>query len=414
MSFRVFPLAALLLIHGELCAKPVAENAGFTPRLIIYLATGPANSCGHGCDRWIAVEGNVDQGAAARIRRFLRDVKDKQRPIYFHSPGGSVEQAFMIGRLLRSRKAVARVGRTIVSACGAGTQTDDACLKIKTGGGEVHAEVVTRNAMCNSACGYLFLGATTREVAPDAGMAVHNSKFTLVVHGHPPPQLVAAATSRGLARADRERTTFVEAMGISHELIDLIRTVKFENARPLTRSELYRFGIDTRTIVETAWTLEAAARPYVRKIALAKRVEEASFRTMEWRLYCENRDRGRLTFIREFDKGTAGLNSVIVMAGSETPVSFGGFPMRAGTYEAWSGTITSDAMKAVLTASHLQVGEGTLAPDGKTNREFFDIDARGLEPTWTQLVASCPVAPNSVQPAKASPDLHFRPGAAMK
>ena len=36
--------------------------------------------------------------------------------------------------------------------------------------------------MCNSACGYLFLGAT-REVAPDAVVAVHNSKLTLVVRG---------------------------------------------------------------------------------------------------------------------------------------------------------------------------------------------------------------------------------------
>jgi hypothetical protein len=366
MMFRVLLLASLLLIQGGLHAKPLSENVWFAPKLIIYLARGPANSCGPGCDRWIAVEGNVDQGAAARIRRFLRDVKDTQLPIYFHSPGGSVEQAFMIGRLLRSRKAVARVGRTIVAACGAGTQVDDACLKIKTGGGEVQAEIVTYRAMCNSACGYLFLGATMREVAPDAAMAVHNSKFTLLVHGHAPAQVIAALTDRGIARADRERTLFVEAMGISHDLIDLIRTVKFENAHLLTRSELYRFGIDMRSIAETAWTMEPSARPYIRKIALAKKDDGASFRAMEWRLFCENRDRARLMFIREFDKGAAGLNSVVVLAGSEKPVAFGNFPARIGTYEAWSGTIASTAMKAVLAAPHLQVGEGTLTPDGKT------------------------------------------------
>ena len=64
-------------------------------------------------------------------------MKDTQRPIYFHSPGGSVEQAYAIGRLLRSRKAIARVGRTIVTGCAAGSQIDEACLKIKTAGGEV-------------------------------------------------------------------------------------------------------------------------------------------------------------------------------------------------------------------------------------------------------------------------------------
>ncbi len=405
MMFRALFLAILLLVHGELRAKSLPQDTGFAPSLIVYLAKGPANSCGPGCDRWIAVEGNVDRNAAPRIRRFLQDVKDTQRPIYFHSPGGSVEQAFMIGRLLRSRKAVVRVGRTMVAACGAGAQVDDPCLKIKTGGGEVQAEIVTRRAECNSACVYLFLGATTREVAPDAAMAVHNSKFTLVVHGHPPPELIAAATDRGLARADRERTTFVAAMGISHELIDLIKTVKFENAHVLTRPELYRFGIDTRPIAETAWTLETESRPYIRKVALAKKEDGAVFRTMEWRLFCENKDRARLMFAREFDKGAAGMNSVVMMAGSERPVAFGIFPARIGAYEAWSGTIASTAMKAVLAAPHLQMGEGRLMPDGKTDQEIFEIDTRGLESAWMQLFASCPAAPDNTRPAVASPGL---------
>ena len=50
------------------------------------------------------------------------------------------------------------------------------------------------------------------------------------------------------------------------------------------------------------WTLEAAARPYVRKIAAAKQDDGASFRTMEWRLFCENKDRARLMFVRESDQ----------------------------------------------------------------------------------------------------------------
>lgn len=183
MMFRFFLLAALLLTSGELHAQTAAEKAGFAPRLLIYNARGPANSCGAGCDRWIAIEGQVDAGAASRVARFLRDAKDVTRPIYFHSPGGSVRPSYAIARMLRGRKAVGRIGRTIATACAPGTQVDAACLKIKTAGGEVEAELTTRNAMCNSACGYLFLGATTREVAPDAVVAVHNSKLTLVVRG---------------------------------------------------------------------------------------------------------------------------------------------------------------------------------------------------------------------------------------
>jgi hypothetical protein len=193
-------------------------------------------------------------------------------------------------------------------------------------------------------------------------------------------------------------------MGISHELVDLIKTVKFENAHVLTRPELYHFGIDTRSIAETAWTLEAEARPYIRKVALAKKDDGVAFRTMEWRLFCENKDRARLMFARELDKGTADTNSMVMMAGSEKPVAFRTFPARMGTFEAWSGTIASTAMKAVLAAPHLQMGEGRLMPDGKTSQAIFEIDTRGLESAWMQIFASCPAAPDSAKPAVASPD----------
>jgi hypothetical protein len=414
MIFRAVCLAALLVFHGLAVdglarAEPLPASPGFAPKLIIYLARGPANSCGPGCDHWIAVEGTVDHGAATRIARFLRGVKDKDLPIYFHSPGGVVEPSYVIGRLLRSRKMVARVGRTIVTACAAGTQVDDACLKIKTGGGEVEAEISTYHAMCNSACSYLFLGATTREVAPDAALAVHSSKLTLVVRGHPPPQVVADFRAKSMAKADQERASFIQAMGISRDLNDLIRTVKFENLHVLARPELYRFGIDTRTMAETDWTLDNATRPYIRKIVLAKKNDGPSFRTMEWRLFCENKDRARLMFVREFDKDAPGMSTVVLMAGTERPVTFGTFPARFGAYEAWNGTIASGAMKSMLSASHLQIGEGTLTPDGKTSQAILDIGTAGLEPAWSRLFESCPAAPSNEKPVMATPSLAGAP-----
>lgn len=394
MMSRLFLVAVLLLVHGELRAEPPpAEKHGFASRLIIYNAKGPPDSCGPGCDRWIAVEGEVDAGAAMRIRRFLADAKGITRPFYFHSPGGAVDQSYVIGRLLRGRKAVARVGRTLAKACAGGTQVDAACLKIKTAGGEVEAELATRNAMCNSACSYLFLGATTREVAPDAAVAVHNSKLTLVVHGQPPPRLVAEFRERGMAKADRERAAFVVAMGISRELDDLIKTVKFESIHVLTRTELYRFGIDTRPLPESPWTLEAAARPYVRKVAVAKQGNGVSFRAMEWRLFCENKNRARLMFVREFEQGAAGMSTVMMMAGTEKSVAFGKFPARVGKYEVWSDVVAPEAMQAMLESPRLQMGESTQTTEGKTNVATFDIDTLGLGASWSQLLTSCSATP---------------------
>jgi hypothetical protein len=402
--YRILLVATLLLFPGMTCAKPDGDFPGFSPKLIIYLAKGAANACGLGCDSWIAVEGKVDQDAASRVRHFLQNVKDTRRPLYFYSPGGSVEQAFVIGRLLRKRKAVARVGRTVVPACGPGLQVDDACLRVKTGGGEVEAGIVTRNAVCNSACGYLFLGATTREIAPDAAMAVHNSRLTVKVRGYLPPRQLAAVTDRIMAKADRERAAFVASMGINREFIDLVRTVKFENPHMLTRPELFHFGIDPRPVAETAWTLEGTARRYVQKVVLAKRDDGQSFRTMEWRLFCENKEQPRLMFVREFDQGAAGTNSaVVMMAGPEKSLIFGKFPARAGAFEVWSEKVASDTMQAMLDASSLQVGIGGSMPAGKTDLATFDIGTDGLREAWAQLLTSCPAVPVNARPAIASP-----------
>ena len=308
-----------------------------------------------GCDRWIAVEGKVDNDAAARVRQFLRGVKDTQRPIYFHSPGGEVRQALAVGRLLRARKAIGRVGRTVVAGCAAGPQVDDACLKIKTAGGEVQAEIATRNSMCNSACGYLFLGATTREVAPDAAVGVHNSKLIVEFRGNPSAQLRAAFVASRRDRADREMSSYVEAMGINHELVDLIRTVKFENMHLLTRPELYRFRIDTRNLSETTWTLQTGASAFIRKVAVAKK-DDGSFRMMEWRLLCENKDRARLMFIREFDKAPCHQLGGLDCRFGEAAV-FGSFPVQQGGYEIWSAMIDTDAVNRWFALRHLQVGK---------------------------------------------------------
>lgn len=416
MLARILFLVASLSIPGASGAEgTLVEKAGFASRLTIYLAKGAPDACGPGCDRWIAIEGEVDRDAAPRIRRFLAGVKDTQRPIYLHSPGGNVEQSYAIGRLLRSRKAIARVGRTIATACAAGTQMDAVCLKVKNASGEVEAELVTRNAMCNSACGYLFLGAASREVAPDAAMAVHNSRLTLVIHGHPPPGLVANARQRQMAAADRDRTAFIVAMGISRELDDLIRTVKFESPHVLTRPELYRFGIDTRPFAETMWTLEKGARPLISKIAMVKKDTGSSFRAMEWRLSCENRNRVPLMYVGEIDEATVGKSSILMAASADMDEEAGGFPVRVGKYEVWNGAVDSDMVKAILASRYLQVRETTPMPDGKVDRTKFDIDMTGLVSMWKQLVASCTSAttgPMGPWPASPSPSASAAPPAA--
>ncbi|QOZ69610.1 hypothetical protein [Bradyrhizobium arachidis] len=405
--FLVASLSLPCALHAE---ETAAEKAGFAPTLTIYLARGAPDACGPGCDRWIAIEGKIDENAAARVRHFLAAVKDTQRPIYLHSPGGNVEQSYLIGRLLRSRKAVARVGRTIVTACAAETQVDAECLKLKTAGGEIEAQLTTYHAMCNSACGYLFLGATSREVAPDAVLAVHNSRLVLNIQREPPPEVLAEIRQRRMATAERVRAAFIAAMGISRELDDLIRTVTYENLHVLTRAELYRFGIDTRPFAEGMWRLETGARPFISKIAVTKTENGSSFRTMEWRMYCESRNRVPLMFAGDIDKASTGKSTISMTADADPNKEAGGSPVNAGKYEMWSGSVDRDMVSTILASRSLHVRQTTTMPDEKTDTTGLAIDLTGLAPMWPRLVTAC----SSVAAKPKSPWPAIPPGAGAK
>jgi hypothetical protein len=121
----------------------------------------------------------------------------------------------------------------VIRECGFEAQNSDVCVKLKQSGRELHGDLWTRNAMCNSACPYLILGATTREIAPDALLAVHSPK--VVAHfqgGVPTPQMQAEANARGRERADRMLREYIVKMGAEIGLLALARTVKFEDTRP--------------------------------------------------------------------------------------------------------------------------------------------------------------------------------------
>lgn len=231
-------------------------------------------------------------------------------------------------------------------------------------------------------------------------LAVHNSRVVLAIHGNPPPRAIAELKQRRMVTGERDRVAFIAAMGISRELNDLIRTVKFENLHLLTRDELYRFGIDTRAVAETAWRLETGARPFVSKIAVMRNENGSSFRTMEWRMYCEAGNRVPLMFAGEVDEASAVKSAILVTADADASKAAGGSPVRAGKYEMWSGSVDRDMVTTILGSRVLHVHQTTTMPDDKTDTTRFDIDLTGLASIWPQTsCASVATKPKSPWPA---------------
>ena len=394
--------ALLVVILMVICAPALAASAKIRPApakmpvppMVFYVAKGAADACGRGCDRWIAVEGQVDSGAAPRFRKFLQKIRDRNLPIYFASPGGNVDQAVAMGDMLRERPVVARVARTVVRECGFEAQDSAACIKLKQSGRELHGDLWTRGAMCNSACPYLILGATTREIAPDAVLGVHSPKVILQFSGGTPTQqMLAAATQRGLERLDHLLSHYVVKMGAEPALLVVASTVKYQDIHVLTREEIVRFGIDRRELVETPWTFENSGRSMVRKASAQKNDGDKSYRMSQWRLLCFNTEQFELAFQHQATPSI--FPTVMISNGGSTSSYFSSPPVKLQGFELWGLRMTRASVQSLADAPNFDVTEASQAADGRRLAHTAKFSSDGLATALASLLETCPPPKNS-------------------
>jgi hypothetical protein len=276
-------------------ARPAESNPAESPPIEFFVATGPANACGPGCDAWIAADGRIDLHAAQRLRKVLARLGSRQLPLLLHSPGGSVLGAIALGRLVRSRNLTVSVARTTPVDCRADTPRDKACETLMRAGQNLVSALDPSGAMCNSACVLVLAGGAQRSVPPWVRLGVHAIGLDpgkTAVHG---PQLAADIRS-----ANGRIVEFLHDMGIPKALFDASNAIPHESARFLRRDELVLFGLDTRDFGETDWRF--AEKPAV---AIAKGFfmhtgdADLAYPEALLRLTCSGGKSMRLTFARE-------------------------------------------------------------------------------------------------------------------
>jgi hypothetical protein len=404
-----FLLVLFLLLGGPAFAAPSATSS---PRIavnaapmVFYVVKGAAEACGRDCDSWIAAEGQIDAGAADRFRKFLRKLGDRRLPIYFYSPGGNLEQALAMGAMLRERSAVARVGRAVVTECGFEAQDSDVCLSLKQSGRELHGDLWTRGAMCNSACPYLILGAATREIAPDAALAVHSPRVVVRFRGGVPTQeMRATAVARGLERADRLILAYIKKMGADPTLLALARTIKFEDMHILTREEIARFGIDRRQLAETPWKFENGARSVVSKVALQIDEGETSYRPSQWRLFCFSAEQFELDFQRKaMDALLSAVATVSISDAGAKPQFFTVGRSKLAGYEIWGLRMSRGSIQSLASISRFEFTETSQTTDGHRLAHAMTFSNEGLAGALDSLIATCAPPPKSSPTSVVTP-----------
>lgn len=390
--------ATELKAAGRSARRSPGIGDGIAP-ISFALVKGVPGACGPGCDGWIAAEGKIDNSAAARFRKFMKQIGDRKLPIYFNSPGGNLEQALAIGNMLREKKAAVRVGRTTLRECGFEPQEGEACTKLKQSGRELHGEVWTRGAMCNSACPYLILGAPSRDIAPDVTLAVHSPRVILnFTGGVPTREMRAQALQRAMERSDKMVLDYIAKLGADPGLLTAARSVPFESMRVLTREEIARFALDRRERVESPWMFEAAARGIAYKTILTRKDGEAVFRTTRLQLVCFDQDRFELDVERNAAATvTAGALS---LAGGDVRVNFLSPPRRSGDRATWGVFLNASQMRALASAPGAELIDAPLNA-ARPNVATFPVAGDGLQNALKRLTDTCPPSKAVVHPSGA-------------
>ena len=148
-------------------SKPADNDMGPLMRFVVVRSSSPG--CEPLCPEWISAEGAIVRATPGELKKFLKRLGDKRLPVIVTSPGGHVEAAWELGRILRARKLDIGVGLTRFVECAPGQN----CKLDPARKGIYSGALYSAGAYCASACSIMFAGGVRRHVGQWAYMGVH-------------------------------------------------------------------------------------------------------------------------------------------------------------------------------------------------------------------------------------------------
>jgi hypothetical protein len=147
-------------------AKP---DPSFAAPMTITLVRSAETGCEPHCAEWIAAQGKIETGSVDRFQQVFDQLGQRNVPILIHSPGGRVDAAMAIGRMIRKRHMDVIVARTRLQPC---SKAESSCPSNSEARGVPDSAV----AGCESACPIILAGGRRRIVSPWAQVGVHQVK----------------------------------------------------------------------------------------------------------------------------------------------------------------------------------------------------------------------------------------------
>ncbi|TIO04445.1 hypothetical protein [Mesorhizobium sp.] len=177
-SLGLICLASFLVMGDAAFAantKKSASDLGPTMRFVIVRSSAPG--CEPTCPEWISAEGSIEAGTPALFKRTLKALGGRKLPLVVDSPGGNVDAALALGRLIRKNKLDIAVGKTQFVGCLPDVKN---CKENDGKGARYFGSPYAGGAICNSACPLMFAGGIRRVVGQWAYLGVHQITTTYI------------------------------------------------------------------------------------------------------------------------------------------------------------------------------------------------------------------------------------------
>jgi hypothetical protein len=389
------PSPAPLSERTDFLAQIAPEQINREP-ITVFIADGPPNSCGPGCSRWIAVEGRFDEGSAKRVIKFLNENKELRLPIYFHSTGGFTEQAIELGRHLRRLRMRAGVARTALQRC-AGTATSEDCRRLIEKTPDRLAHLRSDEGLCASACVYALVGASVRDITPNARIGVHTGTAT-------------RRTDKGLVNVSPAQLTpqekwqreshlqkvwqHVYQMGVDPALVELARKIDARSMRFLSHNELVRFGVASKDRFESPWIgrEETPNTAYSLSKTLSTRSpkDDQVHLTTTIGVTCYRQNRATVFIEREMAEEETGNEPVIRIVGDEAVVWVSTKRMNTNHQVDYrSQGMPFDEVLKVVPKRSFELKFEYAAPEWASRSDTIKLSIAGLEKELTAMRKRC-------------------------
>ena len=174
-SLALICLLTLLGMGPAAFAADAAPDLGPTMRFVIVRSNAPG--CEPMCPEWISAEGSIEAATPVLFKRMLKTLGGRKLPIVVDSPGGNVEAALTLGRLVRKSKLDIAIGKTRFDGC---LPDVKGCTENDGRGARYFGDAYAGGAMCNSACPLMFAGGVRRVVGEWAYLGVHQITTTYI------------------------------------------------------------------------------------------------------------------------------------------------------------------------------------------------------------------------------------------